>query len=182
MKFTADELEAVAARLCPDLYKRDPDKAINVAKNCLDANDPEAWEVLGIILRMRLEKHPSAMTTFPIGEARLAGLHCDYDKGVKLITGRLRPDRAKEYFEGFLISKHGPKEAKAMLKGYEEKGFSGTQAAELRQGFAEWWPHHRRKKGDQGRVKNPAQDERTKARPAAIPEMKDAIGTLDEYA
>jgi hypothetical protein len=149
MKFTADELPAVAVEFCRELYKRDPDKAIEVVKQCLNAGDQEAW---GILLKRRAEKDPGVMFTFPIGDARLVGLHFDHDKGVKLITGRMRLDRAKEYFERFMLSRCETKaEINIALRRFGKNGFTGTEAKQLKEEFAGWWPQRNRKKGKQGR-------------------------------
>jgi hypothetical protein len=161
MKLGPYELATLAARICPELCLKSPVEAIGKAKELLSAVTVEDW-----VSDVRLV---AAM------KEKMQKLRRPYKEGIKIITEEDRPDRAEDYFGRFLVFKHGTKKAKAMLKAYEEKGFTGTGVAELQKGFAEWWPH---KKGRQGRVKNPEKDDRTKPRPAAIPGMKSYLGGM----
>jgi hypothetical protein len=106
---------------------------------------------------------------------KLAKRHYSCEEGIGIITWRqgtqYRADRARYYFKRFLEATQGTKKAKAILEAHEKHGFTGTQVTELRKGFKNWWPH-RRKKRKQGGVKNREKDQRTKPRPAAIPEIK----------
>jgi hypothetical protein len=161
MKLGPYELATLAARICPELCLQSPVEAIEKAKR--------------LLIAVALEDFKSDANLMAAIEEKRAKRHFPYKEGIKIITGRDRPDRAEDYFGRFLVLKHGTKKAKAMLKAYEEKGFTGTGVAELQKGFAEWWPH---KKGRQGRVKNPEKDDRTKPRPAAIPGMKSYLGGM----
>ncbi len=156
------ELAILAARICPELCLQSPEEAIGKAK--------------ALLVAVTVEDMVSDARLVAAIKEKMQKRFYSYKEGIKIITGQDKPYRAEEYFERFLESKHGTKKAKAILKAYEEKGFTGTEVAELEKGFAEWWPQHRRKKGKQGHVKNSEKDQRTKPRPAAIPEMRRYLG------
>jgi hypothetical protein len=119
--------------------------------------------------------------TPPSGDPERDNLPFDYSDGVKFITwhgkevlvvnegGKLRvkvgrPDRAREYFERFLLFKYGIKaKANQELNRFEKDGFTATEAAGLRTEFTMWWPQRKRKKGKQGRRRS-MYDERVQVR------------------
>jgi hypothetical protein len=153
------ELATLAARICPELCLKSPVEAIGKAK-----------ELLGFVT---IEDWMSDARMVAAIKEKMQKLRRPYNEGIKIITGQDKPYRAEDYFGRFLEYKHGTKKAKAAaLSVYKEKGFTEAEVAKLQKEFAEWWPQHRRKKGKQGHVKNPEEDDRTKPRPAGIPEMK----------
>jgi hypothetical protein len=157
------ELATLAARICPELCLKNPLEAIGKAKELLSAVTIEDWMSDARMVAAIKEK--------------MQKLRRPYNEGIKIITRQEdKPYRAEDYFGRFLEYKHGTKKAKAAaLSVYKEKGFTEAEVAELQKEFAEWWPQHKRKKGKQGHVKNPEEDDRTKPRPAGMPGMKKAI-------
>ena len=168
---SAYDLAMLAAQILQGLRPRDVHEAIDTAWKLLNtakiklldefAKSPQVQERAKADLEEKKRKY---LANLPL---------IDFNKGVKIITRQKRRDLAEDYFGRFLEFKHATKKAaEAVLRVYKEKGFNGTEVAELRKGFVEWWAQHRRKKGKQGCVKNPEKDRRTKPRPAAIPGIK----------
>jgi hypothetical protein len=171
----AFELAMLAAQLCPDLCKTEPEKALDAA-----------GKLLGRAL-LRAEKGKLNLKwyteTLKRNAARLAE-PLDYKEVVKDVTGESKKmfphrQRAEEGFVKFWAHKHGipEKVAKHQLAAYKsgKKQFTRGEKIKLREEFLEWRAQPRKLKGKQGRVKNPEEDDRKKARPAAMRSLRKAF-------
>ena len=161
------KLETLAAQLCSDLWKQNPNEAIRAAKKLLDVGNHEAWHT---VLRTRAveadkEQEGTRSETAPRGFAE--GLEAITERGNK----KQRLSREKEHFEGFLLSEHGTKaKANAALKRFENEGFTAAEVEELRK-LCRVVAAKEPQKGKQGRVKNREKDPRVKPRAVAMPEF-----------
>jgi hypothetical protein len=83
-----------------------------------------------------------------------------------------RWSRAEDQFKELLKSMHTTKVVRHLLAKYQKEGFAEGEALKLRRRFLEWKYPARKKKGKQGRVKNPAKDKRTMPRPTGMRGIK----------
>ncbi len=145
-ELTPDQLETLAVKFCPELYKQNPAEGIRVAKKFLEKGDLDAWRT---VLELQL---PQADKEWQELEAKkLAKLHLEYDVGVKAITGE-KLYLAKDRFARFLLAKYGKSKADATSRRFQRAGFTGTEAKQFQMEFLEWWPGRNPRKGKQGQV------------------------------
>jgi hypothetical protein len=102
----------------------------------------------------------------------VGGDWCEFERGVKLITGGKRLDRAMPWFRKFLRSHMGTeKEGDEMMARYRASGITTVWVGLLREAFKKWKRLEKSraasqsgKKGAQGRVRS-RNDKRLGARP-----------------
>jgi hypothetical protein len=158
----------LAALIHPELCEKKPVEAVKLAIRLLRAVDQAGPT---IDAEDRKAKAQAA-------RAEVSALSLSYDEGVRFITAQHRPERAKKYFEQFLLGQCATKaEAVATLRRYEGSGFTGLEVIQLRKEFTAWWPERNPKKGKQGRVKDPEKDKRKEPRPAPLPKrVRERLG------
>jgi hypothetical protein len=156
----AYKLAMLAAQLCPELCKTQPDDALNAALELLFA------------VKMRQEAGKKNVGWYKQkveSRARELAEPVDYGEAVKAITGEDQKkfphlERAKDWFRKFWTSKNTitEKAAKHQLLEYErgKKKFTLRDKLEFRKEFLAWKSQPKKKKGNQGRVKTPMKDER----------------------
>jgi hypothetical protein len=81
-----------------------------------------------------------------------SGFQKGYEKGVKLITGKEKWDRALQQFRDYLESQGRTKEeVEQLLVQYRQKGFTGAKIIRLQNEFAAWWKEEKSRKARESR-------------------------------
>jgi hypothetical protein len=170
----AYKLAVLAALLDPELCKTKPDEAMIAAEQLLTAaSRHEEW-------RKEQREFLDKKRDEPISYSEAVRFIAD-----EWLTPYPKLYRAKARFTKFWARKHGlaEREARQQLREYEEdkKQFTRGASLELKVEY-DAWKSPSKKKGKQGRVKNPEKDVRKRARPAAMPGLKRAFdaGMPDE--
>jgi hypothetical protein len=162
---TPYELATLASRIYPERCASDPKEAIAAAERLLQ--EAEAAIDRGYQEERRKE--------WELEEAQMPRIN--WVRALKQITGQERRDRAAERFREFM--EHGlPGKSKQQLSAYKRDGFTEEEIYFLQRHFTDWQKEPKRKKGKQGRVKNPEKDDRKRARPTLMSGLRRAL--MDE--
>jgi hypothetical protein len=167
---TAAELATLAARIDPGLCQQRPTEAIKAAIALIEA----ANKTIDLKrMERELEKATEQMDNEQADDPN-SPFHFKYQRGVKLITGEKRRERALSRFRAFLGSQEKTKGTiDQLLTEYRQNGFTGGKISHLREEFATWKAEEKsrmakqsraQRKGRQGRVKS-KDDKRLGARP-----------------
>lgn len=84
---------------------------------------------------------------------KVIGLHCAFNRGVKLITGEKRPDRALKWFGPFILSRSADAAtAERAIAEVREKGFDTHQVVLLRDQFRVFKREEKSRKAKESRA------------------------------
>ena len=153
---TPYELATLATRINPERCISDPKQAIAAAERLLQEAE----------VAIERAYQEGRRKEWELEEAQMPPVN--WVRALKQITDQDRRDRAEERFLEFMEHEL-PGKSKQQLNRYRRDGFTQYDIDTLQHHFTNWQKEPKRKKGKQGRVKNPEKDGRTKPKLTPLP-------------